>query len=100
KIRRGLSAGRVQSPALRLIVEREEEIEAFKTREYWTIEADLLKEKQPFSAKLTQLDGEKLSQFSITDGEPAAAAERKLLAAANGSLKVVEIQKKQRKRNP
>lgn len=100
KIRRGLSAGRVQSPALRMIVEREEEIEAFEAREYWTIEADLLKGKQPFIAKLTHLEGEKLSQFSITGGEPAAAAERMLLAASNGSLKVVEIQKKQRKRNP
>ncbi|HXK56258.1 MAG TPA: DNA topoisomerase, partial [Gammaproteobacteria bacterium] len=76
KIRRGLSAGRVQSPALRMIVEREEEIEAFLAREYWTIEADLLKGEQPFSAKLTHLDGEKLDQFSITAGEPAAAAER------------------------
>ena len=46
KIRRGLSAGRVQSPALRMIVEREEEIEAFKPREYWTIEADVGKERQ------------------------------------------------------
>jgi len=100
KIRRGLSAGRVQSPALRMIVEREEEIEAFKSREYWTIEADLLKQKQSFSAKLTHLDGEKQTQFSITDGEPAAAAERKLLAAANGHLKVAQVQKKQRKRNP
>ncbi|MCB1868894.1 MAG: type I DNA topoisomerase [Gammaproteobacteria bacterium] len=100
KIRRGLSAGRVQSPALRMIVEREEEIEAFQIREYWTIKADLLKKKQPFSARLTHLEGEKLEQFSITDGEPAAAAERKLLAAAKGYLKVVKIQKKQSKRNP
>jgi len=100
KIRRGLSAGRVQSPALRMIVEREEEIEAFKAREYWTIEADLLKGKQQFSAKLTYLEGEKLNQFSITDGAPAAEAERKLLAAANGQLEVTSVQKKQRKRNP
>ena len=100
KIRRGLSAGRVQSPALRMIVEREEEIEAFKTREYWTIEADLLKEKQGFSAKLTHYHDDKLSQFSITDGERAHEAERNLLAAAGGALTVVKVQKKQRKRNP
>jgi DNA topoisomerase I len=61
KIRRGLSAGRVQSPALRMIVEREEEIEAFKPREYWSIEADLEKGQQAFTAKLTQLQGKKLS---------------------------------------
>jgi DNA topoisomerase-1 len=53
KIRRGLSAGRVQSPALRMIVERELEIEAFKTREYWSITAKLAHEKQAFKAKLT-----------------------------------------------
>ncbi len=100
KVRRGLSAGRVQSPALRMIVEREEEIEAFKAREYWTIEADLLKEKQGFSAKLTQYQGEKLSQFSITNGDAAHEAERILLAAAEGHLTVVQVQKKQRKRNP
>jgi len=100
KIRRGLSAGRVQSPALRMIVEREEEIEAFQTREYWTIEADLLKEKQQFKAKLTHYNGEKQSQFSITDGGPAAEAERNLLAAANGHLSVTRVDKKKRKRNP
>ncbi len=100
KVRRGLSAGRVQSPALRMIVEREEEIEAFQAREYWTIEADLLKEKQGFSAKLTHYQNEKLEQFSITDGESAAAAEQALLSAAAGKLLVEKIQKKQRKRNP
>jgi len=100
KIRRGLSAGRVQSPALRLIVERELEIEAFKTREYWTIEADTLKEKQSFSAKLTHYQGDKLSQFSITDEETASQAEKTLLSAANGQLTVDKVEKKQRRRNP
>ena len=52
KVQRGLSAGRVQSPALRMIVERELEIEAFKAREYWSIEADVSKQDQPFVAKL------------------------------------------------
>ncbi|MET0013677.1 MAG: type I DNA topoisomerase [Sedimenticola sp.] len=100
KVRRGLSAGRVQSPALRMIVEREEEIEAFKAREYWTVEADLAKESQKFSAKLTHFNGEKLEQFSITDGERAAEVESTLLAAAEGRLLVEKVQKKQRKRNP
>src|SRR5207244_4320002 len=55
KIRRGLSAGRVQSVALRMVVEREREIQAFEAREYWTIDADLLKDAaptQPFRARL------------------------------------------------
>ncbi|MEJ2328158.1 MAG: toprim domain-containing protein, partial [Chromatiaceae bacterium] len=60
KVRRGLSAGRVQSPALRLIVERELEIEAFHTREYWTVTADASKEEKPFEARLTAFGGEKL----------------------------------------
>ncbi|OOZ37531.1 type I DNA topoisomerase [Solemya velesiana gill symbiont] len=100
KVRRGLSAGRVQSPALRMIVEREEEIEAFKAREYWTVEADLAKEGQKFTAKLTHFNQEKLEQFSITDGERAAEVETALLAAADGKLLVDKVQKKQRKRNP
>ena len=65
KIRRGLSAGRVQSPALRLIVERELEIEKFKPKEYWTIESELEHDKQAFTAKLTQLKDKKVSQFTI-----------------------------------
>ncbi len=60
KVQRGLSAGRVQSPALRLIVEREESIEAFDAQEYWTIEADVAKNKQDFIARLTIYDDEKV----------------------------------------
>jgi len=100
KIRRGLSAGRVQSPALRLICEREDEIEAFKTREYWTIEADTAKESQPFSAKLTHFGGDKLSQFSVETGERAHEIEQALNTAANGKLAVSKVEKKQRRRNP
>jgi len=100
KIRRGLSAGRVQSPALRMIVEREEEIEAFVAREYWTIEADLIKQEQPFSAKLTRYQGNKLEQFDINNSDAATAAEQALLTAADGTLTVEKVQKKQRKRNP
>jgi DNA topoisomerase-1 len=100
KIRRGLSAGRVQSPALRLIVERELEIEAFTAREYWTIEADTVAAKQAFNAKLTFLKGEKLTQFSITDSKGAKAAEKTLVKPAGGKLVVSKVEKKQRKRNP
>jgi DNA topoisomerase-1 len=100
KIRRGLSAGRVQSPALRMIVEREEEIEKFKPREYWTIEADLEKEQHTFTAKLTHLHGKKLSQFTIKEDTQAHAAEKELIDAAKGKLTVSSIEKKQRKRNP
>ena len=100
KIRRGLSAGRVQSPALRMIVEREDEIDKFTSKEYWTIEADLEKDKQTFAAKLTQLHGTKLGQFTVNDGDKAAAVEQELTAAAGGKLTVQKVEKKQRKRNP
>lgn len=100
KVRRGLSAGRVQSPALRMIVEREEEIEQFTPREYWTLEADLEKDDQAFAAKLTHLHDKKLSQFSIHQEDNARAVEQELVAAANGELTVSSIEKKQRKRNP
>ncbi|WP_349431766.1 type I DNA topoisomerase [Methylomarinum sp. Ch1-1] len=100
KIRRGLSAGRVQSPALRMIVEREQEIEAFKSREYWTHTADVRAEGQPFKAKLTHFDGVKLDQFSITDEARATAVKQTLLDAADGKLIVAKLEKKQRRRNP
>ena len=100
KIRRGLSAGRVQSPALRLIVEREIEIENFKPREYWTIEAEVESDKQEFTAKLSQLKGNKLSQFSINNEKKASDAERALNDAAEGKLVVKKVEKKKRKRNP
>ncbi len=65
KVRPGLSAGRVQSPALRLIVERELEIEAFRSQEYWTVHLDSQKNSIPFSAKLFQYQGKKLEQLGI-----------------------------------
>ncbi|WP_431066915.1 type I DNA topoisomerase [Methylotuvimicrobium sp.] len=100
KIRRGLSAGRVQSPALRLIVERELEIEAFKSREYWSIDADLSADAQAFKAKLTQFDGEKVEQFTIDNEQRALQVKQTLLDAADGKLLVAKVEKKQRKRNP
>ncbi len=100
KIRRGLSAGRVQSPALRMIVERELAIEAFKTREYWSLSADLTHEKQKFKAKLTHFEGQKLEQFSIESEQHATKIQQTLYALANEHLDVVKIEKKKRKRNP
>ena len=100
KIRRGLSAGRVQSPALRMIVERELEIEAFNPEEYWSIESDNLFEGQGFSARLYRLGNEKVKQFTITNADQANSAHRILNDAAQGKLRVDKVEKKQRKRNP
>ncbi len=100
KVQRGLSAGRVQSPALRMIVEREEEIEAFKPREYWTVEAKLAHPRGEFGARLVKLHGKKFEQFDLTDATAAHAARDALLAAAGGRLGVGDIQPRQRQRRP
>ena len=101
KVRRGLSAGRVQSPALRMIVEREEEIEKFEPREYWTIEADLGPDPdQPFTANLVQLDGDKLEQFDIADADRAHRVTADIEQAADGRFTVARINKRQRRRRP
>ncbi len=100
KVQRGLSAGRVQSPALRMIVERELEIEAFKAREYWSIEADVSKDDQPFASRLVAYKGEKVEQFSFENEDAAREVEKTLLEAAGGELKTVAVTKKQRRRNP
>ncbi|MEW4983592.1 MAG: type I DNA topoisomerase [Cycloclasticus sp.] len=100
KIRRGLSAGRVQSPALRLIVERELEIEAFKNREYWSIEAAVKAADQPFKAKLTHFEEKKLTQFSVENAKFANKIKDDIVSVAAGKLLVKKLQKKQRRRNP
>ena len=100
KVQRGLSAGRVQSPALRMIVEREEEIEAFVAREYWTIEAALRHPEGDFSARLTKLNGKKFEQFDLTNEHDALAARHALKQAAHGHLTVSEVGSKERKRRP
>jgi DNA topoisomerase-1 len=100
KIRRGLSAGRVQSPALRLIVEREIEIENFKTREYWSVHFDSEKAKTPFTAKLTHFKGEKLDQFAIGDAARNAEVTGFLASHAKGAARVVDIEKKRKLRSP
>ena len=100
KIRRGLSAGRVQSPALRMIVEREEEIEKFKSQEYWSLEAALKAQKQNFAAKLIEYAGSKLEQFSVTNETDAKRIENELRSLSKGKLRVIKVTKSQRKRNP
>jgi len=100
KVQRGLSAGRVQSPALRMIVEREEEIEAFIAREYWSIAAQCAHPSQHFSAKLIKLDGQKFEQFTVTDGDTAEAARLRIQQAAQGRLHVTDVASKERKRRP
>ncbi len=100
KIKTGLSAGRVQSPALRMIVEREREIEAFDPQEYWSIQGDFRRDDEPFLSRLVIYEGEKLKQFDITDEKGAHAVRDHLIEAANGKLKVDRITRKQRKRNP
>jgi DNA topoisomerase I len=100
KIRRGLSAGRVQSPALRLIVEREEEIERFIAQEYWKILAQCNHDKTAFEARLTHYQNEKLQQFTVTQHDQAHKIKDELIQQAKGYLCVTQIEKKQRKRKP
>ena len=129
KIRRGLSAGRVQSPALRMIVEREDEIERFRPREYWTLDADLDRKGRSFAARLTHSGGKKLNRFSIsheeaaralaehaislvggdarellpiapTDGSEARSPKAQATAIDGGRMRVARVEKKQRRRNP
>jgi DNA topoisomerase I len=100
KVRPGLSAGRVQSPALRMICEREDEIAAFVAREYWSIDAELEHSEQKFPGKLTEFLGNKVEQFSFTTEQQARDVERALQEAAQGELTVHAVDRKQRKRNP
>ncbi|MDF3019479.1 MAG: topoisomerase [Steroidobacteraceae bacterium] len=100
KVRRGLSAGRVQSPALRMICEREHEISIFKPQEYWTLEADGEHSAQNFPLKLIEFNGTKVEQFSFTNEGSARDVEQSIKDAAQGFLHVVSIDKKQRRRNP
>jgi DNA topoisomerase-1 len=100
KIRQGLSAGRVQSPALRMIVEREEEIEAFKRKEYWSIEGDVGDDPAMFASRLAEYRGKKVEQFSFTNETDASAVRDALLSAAEGKVRVHGIERKQRRRNP
>ena len=92
------SAGRVQSVALRLICDREAEIEVFRPREYWTIEALFLTPAgAPFTARLTHLNGKRLDQFDLGTEALALAAKA---AVEAGSFRVGAVERRRVKRNP
>jgi DNA topoisomerase I len=93
------SAGRVQSVALRLICEREAEIEAFKAREYWTVEVEFATEAgEKFTARLSHLDDKRLDRYDL-DGEAKARAAAAAILAAPG-FSVSNIERRQTRRNP
>jgi len=94
-VKKGISAGRVQTVALRLIVEREREIRAFKPTEYWTIEAQLEKNGQQFTAKLHHIDGKKPEI-------PNKDAADRILKDLKGrqSFEVTEVKRRERRKNP
>jgi DNA topoisomerase-1 len=119
KVRRGLSAGRVQSPALRMICEREAEIQAFVPREYWTLDSQGERSTQTFPLKLVEFEGRKVEQFSFTDASRAATVETALREASGagapapaadgegparlsppGTLTVLDVERKQRNSYP
>jgi DNA topoisomerase-1 len=91
------SAGRVQSVALRLVVQREIEIEQFKTQEYWTVEADVTAGSDPFVARLAKHEGKRLTKFDL-NSEALAQAARAAVEA--GEFKVTSVEKKPAKRTP
>jgi DNA topoisomerase I len=100
KVRPNLSAGRVQSPALRMICEREDAIDAFRPQEYWTIDSELMHSAQKFPGKLVEYRGAKVEQFSFTSESAAQEAVSTLEKAAQGELTVMAVERKQRRRNP
>jgi DNA topoisomerase-1 len=106
KIKPGLSAGRVQSVALRLICEREEEIARFNRQEYWTVEAEASRDAARFPARLAEYRGGKVEadtqkgRFTITNEQQAREVERTLIAAAGGRLTVANVERRPKRRNP
>lgn len=100
KVAKGLSAGRVQSVALRLVVEREREIEKFKPQEYWSIEAIFHKAKGSdlaIQTKLVKIDGKSLDKFALADKD---AADKIIKELGKTTFHVAEVQKKQTKKSP
>ncbi len=97
KFKRALSAGRVQSVALRLICDREEEIRKFVPKEYWTVEGIFKKEDKELPAKLWAVDGRKLGKFDIPDEK---AANELVERAKQASFRVVKVERKERRRKP
>ncbi len=97
KVRRGLSAGRVQSVAVRIIAEREKEVLAFVPKAYWTIQATLDGEKKEFLARLYRVGEQRIER---TDIDTEEWANQIVAAAQGGSWKIQSVQQKSRKRNP
>ncbi|HEX8231726.1 MAG TPA: type I DNA topoisomerase [Caulobacteraceae bacterium] len=91
------SAGRVQSVALRLVVDREMEIERFRAREYWTVEAEVNAGSEPFAARLFKHEGKRLGKFDLADEGSAHGAREAVRAAA---FRVTTVEKKPTRRNP
>ena len=91
------SAGRVQSVALRIVVDREMEIERFKPQEYWSIEADLHADSPPFTARLVKHDGKRIQRLDIKDEATASAARAAIDA---GDFTIRSVEKKPVRRNP
>jgi DNA topoisomerase-1 len=91
------SAGRVQSVCLRLVVDREIEIEKFKTQEYWTVEADVSTGSDPFVARLAKHEGKRLTKFDLGNETSAFAARD---AVKNATFKISAVEKKPGKRSP
>jgi DNA topoisomerase-1 len=106
KIKPGLSAGRVQSVALRLICEREAEIQKFQRQEYWTVEAEATRESARFPARLTEFAGEKFEadaqklRFTVTNESDARRVERALQDQSRGWLTVENVERRPKRRNP
>ena len=91
------SAGRVQSVALRIVVDREMEIEKFKPQEYWSIEADLNADSPPFTARLVKHAGKRVQRLDIKDEATASAARAAIQA---GDFTINSVEKKPVRRNP
>ncbi len=91
------SAGRVQSVSLRLVVDREIEIEAFRAQEYWTVEGDVSAGSDPFLARLVKHDGKRLTKFDLAHADEAADAK---LAVETAVFKVASVEKKPARRSP
>ena len=100
KIGSGLSAGRVQSPALRLIVEREQEIENFISREYWSVHLDSHKGKQKFGARLIQYRGDKIEQFTVATENQQNDIVADIEKSAKGTARVIRVERKPKSRQP
>jgi|TARA_B100001059_G_scaffold92134_1_gene91141 DNA topoisomerase-1 len=98
-IRKG-SAGRVQSPALKMIVEREEAIRKFIPQEYWTLNANFLKDGKPFDGFLYSNNNKKLAKFDIDNDKDANKIKEEILNSSIDGFEVLKVSKKERKRQP